>query len=438
MKLLLKRVIDSQLARGSFLVFIASNTASFGNFLYNLFMGRLLQPEEYGDLGAVFSMMILLSVPLSIMSLAIVKIVAELFGRRKIGMINYFFQSYTIRLFLLGIICAVIIFLFSPIISGFLRLDTNYPILILAVYFLIGPPSTLNRGILQGTLRFFYIAVNGFIDVGLKLIIATILVLLNFGLLGALAGPLASVFVVYLLSYTEIRWILHKNKEKKHEVSPVFNWFSYKTFFPVIVTTLSLTIFFTADVILVKHFFSRETAGGYVALATIGKIIFYAVGPIISVMFPLISNRASQGISYIMPLMGTLVVALTLSVFMVFIYFLFPQILVNMLYGNRFVYISSYLGVFSLFITIYTLNSILTYFLLSVSYYKPLYILFIISLLQSVFICLFHHTLIEIIKVNILVSLLYLSVVSFFVWKKEKVVLEKIFVGNILKRKIYG
>jgi len=169
----------------------------------------------------------------------------------------------------------------------------------------------------------------------------------------------------------------------------------------------------------VRHFFPADISGEYVALSTMGKIIYYGVGPVISVMFPVISTRVISGLPYILPLLGTLVMSLGLSVILIFAYFLFPRFIVGILFGSKFYGVVPYLGLFSFFIAIYSLDSILTYYLLSISYYRPVFLLFPIALLQGILILIFHSSLTEVIWVNIASSLLYLVIILFFVIKKE-------------------
>src|SRR3990167_9871181 len=124
-------------------------------------------------------------------------------------------------------------------------------------------------------------------------------------------------------------------------------------------------------------------------------------------MFPLISSRVSGGQPYILPLLGTLVLSLFLSMGIIFSYFLFPKFIVGIIFGSQYYGIIPYLGIFSFFMMVYTINSILNYFLLSISYYEPMLKLFLISLLQGVLIYFFHNSLYDVIWVNILVSILY-------------------------------
>lgn len=432
---LIKRISQSQLIAGSILVFFANNIANFGNFLYNLSMGRLLEIDRYGDLGAILSLLVLLSIPLSIFHLFIVKIISSYFGAGKKGIISSIFRALTPKLFLIGVLLACILAIMSIPISDFLRLENKYPVLLLSLFFILSFPSTLNRGILQGILSFKIIAINSFVEIGLKLIFSVILVLFNFSLLGALIGPLVGGVVGYILTIIELNLLLHNSKNQ--DPISLKELFSFKNTLPTFFTSISLTIFFTADVILVKHFFSPIIASEYVALSTIGRIIFYVVGPIISVMFPVISARSNRGDSYSLPLFGTLCISLFVSLIMIFLYSFFPKQIIALFYGGRFENITAYLGIFSYYMILYTLNSILTYFLLSVSFYKPIYVLFFISLLQSGFIFLFHRSISDVIWINIVISLLYFMIAGFFVLKKEKHMLTKLFLIHAIKS-VYG
>ena len=72
---IISRLAKNPLVQGSLFVFIGSNIANFGNFLYNLAMGRLLTEEAYGDLGALLSLLVLFGIPISILQLFVVKTV---------------------------------------------------------------------------------------------------------------------------------------------------------------------------------------------------------------------------------------------------------------------------------------------------------------------------------------------------------------------------
>ncbi len=429
-----KRIVNSQMARGSAIIFIGSNIGNFINLLFNISMGRLLGPEKYGELGALFSSSVLLGVILGILSLFTVKAVSTYWGKKDLGKILAFHKFLTPRLFLLSFVICVTLLVITPLISGFLYLDSLAPFILVALSFVLSGPATFNKGILQGVLAFSYVTVNGVVEVTLKLIISVMLVILNFGLLGPVLGALLGGIVGYILTVVELKIIFRGVTHKKNSL---ISWDLLKSFFPVTLASLTLAVFLNIDIILVRHFFSGSIAGEYVALSTISKIIFYGIGPVISVMFPLISTRSSNGLPYLIPLLGTLVMSLGLSAVIMFTFFLFPKLITGILFGGSYLSIIPYLGLFSFFITIFSLNSILTYFLLSISYYRPVFPLFFISLLQGVFIFLFHDNIWQVIWVNIAVSILYFMVISFYVLKKEGSVITR-FILNKLPSHIYA
>lgn len=431
---LFRRISRSQLVRGSLLVFIGNNIASFGNFLYNLFMARLLGPEEYANLGAILSLFVLIGTPMAILSLLTVKTVSSYWGKKAYSQLLNFLKYFRLHLFLIGLGMTIVLLMGSPLLSQFLHIDSSLPILIVAASFVLSGPGTLNRATLQGTLSFPYLAMNSFVEITLKLILSIFLVILNFGLIGALLGSTIAGLIVYFLTLLEIKIIFKGVRASLDSVEKLRITDHFK---PIFFATLTLTSFFTLDVILSRHFFEANISGQYVALATVGRIIYYVVGPVIAVMFPIISSRASRGTSYILPLLGTLAISLGLSTLIIFAYFLFPKLIIGILFGSRYYGIIPYLGHFSFFIAIYAVNSILTYFLLSISYYRPIYFLFFTSLLQGILIIFFHNSISEVIWVNIVSSLIYLLTASFFVWKKEGGEIGRLFF-KIGLRGIYG
>lgn len=406
---LLKRIYQSQLVRGSFLVFLAGNFASFGNFLYNLAMGRMLSPADYGELEAILSISVLSAVPMSVLSIFIIKIVSSYWGQNKRAEIHSFLMLYRKNLFLIGLTGSIILFIFSPIISGFLNLSSVLSVAFLGLLFLLSGLTTVNNSGLQGTLSFGFLAINGIVGTAVKLFVSVILVLLNFQLSGALFGPLLGTFVAFILSVVELKNIFKNAADIKKQISPDV---VKATFLPTLFASLALTTFLTLDVVLARHYFSESVSGEYAATAVLGKIIYYAVGPVIAVMFPLISARATNGTSYILPLLGSLAMVFGIGSFLVFFFFVFPGFILATLFGGKYLNIASYLGPYSFFMMIFSINSILTYFLLSVSYLRPMFLLFCISLLSGILIFFFHNSPGQLIWINVSVSLVYFVVVS--------------------------
>jgi O-antigen/teichoic acid export membrane protein len=184
---------------------------------------------------------------------------------------------------------------------------------------------------------------------------------------------------------------------------------------PVFFSTVAFTSLYTSDVLLVRHFLSAQEAGFYAALAVLGKIIFFAAGPVISVMFPLISEYHANGKKYLNLLALSLSLVLAICVGISLIYFLFPEVMVSLLFGNQYLPAAPYLFYFAVFLSLYALSSLLVNFYLSVKKVKTVVLPVIAASAQIVFIFLFHQSLSSVILVSIIIlSLLFVGLLVYF------------------------
>ena len=104
----------------------------------------------------------------------------------------------------------------------------------------------------------------------------------------------------------------------------------------IAIATLLLSSIGYADVIVVKHFADPTTAGLYGALSLSGKILFFLVGFVPTVVLPKATRQAIEGTSPT----GVFVQALGLSVAMssagLIVYYFFPSLVVTSLAGASF------------------------------------------------------------------------------------------------------
>ena len=177
---------------------------------------------------------------------------------------------------------------------------------------------------------------------------------------------------------------------------------------PVFIQNFATTSLYSSDVILVKHFFSSHDAGIYAALSTLGKIIFFAAGPIGAVMFPLVSKRSAKGENYKRVFKFSFVATVFLSGAILSVYLLFPSLAIQLLYGSLFLEASSLLLWFGIFITFFTLASLIINYTLSLGRTRVVIFPAIAAVFQIVLIWFFHDSLFSIILISILVNALLL------------------------------
>lgn len=412
-----QKLLKNQLVAGSLVLFVGTAVSNFGNYLYHLLMGRMLGPIDYGILASLISLTYLFNIPMGTLNLVVVKYVSALRGKKELGAIAYFHSWLNKKVTIFALAGFFLLTIASPLFASFLHLESTLPILLVIAYSLVGVYLTINTAALQGFLRFGLISVLGVIQVSLKLIIAVLLVYLVQKVLGAISAILISTIFAYLLTAFFVKRLFKKERGKGKEVDGR-RLFGYSI--PVFFSTLAFTSLYTTDIVLARHFLPAQEAGFYAALATLGKIIFFATGPIIMVMFPMVSEKHANGKKYLNLLNLSLGLVFLICLGISGVYFLFPKLMVNILYGSQYLLASSNLWFFAVFLSFYSLSYLLMNFYLSVKKVKVVSLAVIAALLQVIFIFFFHQDLKQIAVVSIAVTaLLFFSLLLYYV-KNER------------------
>ena len=79
---------NEKLLKHSLIIFIAGLLAGFFNYIFQIYMGRALGPEQYGILGALFSIFYIESFAYTGIDTIITKFISEYKARKQFGKIN--------------------------------------------------------------------------------------------------------------------------------------------------------------------------------------------------------------------------------------------------------------------------------------------------------------------------------------------------------------
>ncbi len=382
----------------SILMIVGTNLASFINYAYHLLMGRLLGPVQYGELVSLLSLLALLTMIPSSLNIVITKYVSSASSLTKISkFFNYFFNKIVV----IFLVCLFFIVTSSTYIRSFLNLSNNYFVIMIGVAFSLAVLLIIFRSFLQGLTRFKSYLSTILVENSFKILIGVLLAFLGVGVFGALLGLLFAFLIAIFLCLFFLRDLKKKNTDQRFPVE--FNeLLSFS--FPSILFSISLTLLFSADQILVKHFFSTYEAGIYGALSNIGRIIFYGTGPISIVMFPLISNKFSKKQNFKKTFLFSFLLGLMISIFLVVIYYLFPELIIKLMFGKAFLENFYLLGKFGIFMSFLSLSSILMHYFFAIEKTKVVILLVFSALIQIVGIITFHNNIDNVVNVAILNS----------------------------------
>lgn len=406
-----KNFIAHELVAGSFFVFLGSMANNVFSFLFNLFLVRKFSTPDYGIYVSLVSLITLSSFLSQALITVLVKFAGDFFAKGKISEAATFYKATFKIIFIFSSAIFLGFILFSSAIRSFLHLDNNLYILLVAIIIFFSYMSMINEAFIRSMLKFKYLSFLLSFGSLIKLISGGILVILGFKIFGALFGVFLNVSIPFVLAFIPLRFLFkEKNISQNFSMSKVLGYA-----IPASVTILSLASFVSTDIILVKHFLSSSQAGLYGGLSLVGKVIFYFTSPIPLVMFPLIIKRYNQEKSFHSLFYLSLLLVSLASIFITVFYFIFPRFVINLfLGGGNYYFVKSYIGLFAIFISLYSLVNVCINFFLSVA--KTSIYLFVtpLALLQIILISIFHDNFSEIIFSSIVSVGLLLAVLLLY------------------------
>lgn len=377
------------------------------NYIYQIyFAGRFLGPVGNGQLGSLFAILYIVTiVPIST-SAAIVKFVSSSKNHNEVFLVYTKINKFILRI---SLFLSILLLISSPLISNFLHVSI-IGVLVVPFILFMSLITLVNQAVLQGVLQFWGSVGPNIVSSAFKLIFGIMFVLLGWYVFGAMVGVFLGVFFAYIYSWYLLKKFVRGLKPKGEFDIRKFLKYS----FPVLIHSFAFTSLFTVDVVLVKHFFPDQIAGQYVALSTLGKIIYFATSPIAGVMFPMVAGKHSKGEKYFNLLMMSLVVTLLISLGAVSFYFLIPKTIVQFSYGIKYIEIVSYLPWMGLFVCFYTVSYFMMNFFLSIDEVKIVVLPLIFAITQIILIFYFHSSLLQIIQISFVLMITLFTILFLY------------------------
>jgi len=272
---------EQRLILGGSLVMLAGSVAvALLNFVFNVSVARTLGPANFGHISAAVTLLMLASaITLSFQMVAAKFIARNPSGSGKLAV----FLSLQRRAWLVGLAAGGMLAASSPWLAPALRMPSPWLLVMMGGAIAVYIPVGVRRGHLQGECRFPRLAGNFVIEAAVRLLAAVALVVLGFGVFGAVGAIVLSVIAAYLLPPLA----LPTAQGEGASIPP-----SFQEGMQAIVFFVGKVIINNIDVLLVKHFFPPAEAGIYAAVALIGRVLAIMSWQVVSAMFPV--SAASQ------------------------------------------------------------------------------------------------------------------------------------------------
>ncbi len=328
------------------IVFVGFFIANILNYVFTFAMGRALTVSSFGEITALLGLLVILNVPAIAITTFIAQQVSSFKAKNEISAIKKIislFKKYTL---LLGLGAWSFFVFCIPMLSEYLNGVSYISLGVFSLTLPIVLVLSVSVGILQGLQNFYIFSLQNILGTLIKLILALFFVYLGFSVGGVMLALLFSFAFSYLYASRRASKLM---KELPQSLSDNLLDISgvYSSTFLIFTAVLFLAILLNIDVVIAKHYLLPDTAGQYAALSTIGKILVYGVGSFHTVLLPVVSaahsSRENSTQSY---LKSPLLVISGISIVVIFVFSLFPELVIRTLFGIKYLSIAPYLGLF--------------------------------------------------------------------------------------------
>jgi len=401
---------DSFVSQTGFLL-VASLIGYVFGYLYLVFMGRTLTPEDFGIFGALVAIFYIAGLVGQALREAIARSVAE--QKTKSGELAAIgtYMKLAVKLGLFCLLPAIFFIVGSQNIASFFHLKSNVAVLVLGLSLSTALILETILGLLQGLQKFISLGITGYlISQGFKLFLGVAFVWIGWDLLGAVSALLVSTAIAIAAGLIIIRKQLAVGVTNGPQRSP--------RLFPILIPTLILAVFMamptSIDVMLVTHFFSASKAGLYNAVATLGKVVIFLPMAVSLVMLPKAAENHTLGLSSRNLLRQSLGIALLLSGALTLFYWISPSLIVDVSFGGAYTEAGDLIGWYGVAMLLFSLNFVLIHYSLAIRNLKLMIMADIITLAEVLAIALLHQSLMQITLILLLGNMLIFLSTSFF------------------------
>ena len=346
-------------------------------------MSRLLPVEAFGEVAALLSLFLVITVPGAALTMLMSR-EAAFRGVSSHSQVRDLFLYFRSHVFLGAVVFWALFLLTIPFLGSELHISYA-PFLIFSALVPLTLISALQSGTLQGLQEFFMVSKQNIVATLVKLATALLLVLAGLSVSGVILALVCASLAGFIYGHFATRKLLNI-EEGMSQVS--MSGIEMGAQFSVIfITTLLVALLSNIDVLLAKHYLSPELAGHYGALSTVGKILIYGVGAFVTVLLPLASAAYARGEGGERRVLGLSLLGISLLSFCAWALFtLFPQLVVSILFGADYLDITSQLSSFSIAMGCIALSLALINYFVAVRNRSFLYLLLIGIVAQIMFI----------------------------------------------------
>lgn len=360
--------VISNLRKSSFLrhnaiFFVGSVAVGVLNYVYYPVLGRLLDIESYGEVQALVSLFLQMTIFLTVLSQVTVNIVANYSDEEQKRRVVFELEKLALMFFSILFVAVAI---FGWKLKAFFHFDSVWPFIVLMLALVAAVPLTFRSAFLRAHKKFGATSVTNLLAAGAKILFSAVLVLIGWNTLGAIFGIVLAQVLAFGYAIMQSRKVGFARPDgaklwRRPDVAALRPELKYAML--VLCGSLIVTILSSVDIFVVKHYFSAEVAGQYAGVSTVARMIFFLTASVSQVLLPSVKANlpAKQNRQFLLKSLG-LVTVLGGGACLVFA--LFSHRIVTLFMGSaydRYAHLLSLLSVTMFVVSI--LNLVISYYI---------------------------------------------------------------------------
>jgi O-antigen/teichoic acid export membrane protein len=276
-----REFLRGRIVRGSAILLLSTGLVAATNLFYNILIARMLGAAGFGHASALYTLLMLVTA----VTLAFQIVTSKFIARNSdITVQAQIYVSLLRHAWQVGLGIATLVIALSAWLKSYLNLPAQHDLVLLGIAAGVYIPLGVRRGRMQGCYHFGGLAINVVVEVAVKLTAAFLFLEFGMGVTGVTTAILLSIIAAYVVGKPGTEYHVKLGSIK---IAPFGEGVQAILYF------VGQVILSNLDILLVKHFFAPALAGIYAAVALVGRVVFMLSWSVVSSMFPVSASHTN-------------------------------------------------------------------------------------------------------------------------------------------------
>lgn len=282
-------VAGRRLVGGGSMLAAAMMIANAGNYVLNLYIGRVLTPAEFSDANLMVTFLFSLTTIALCLQLVAARFIARNDALGFSGDSDQLARSLRRVALIAGVATGVVLAVASTSWSDVFHTASPLPFVILGVGVPFWLVQAVGRGVMQARLQFAPLALSFVVEMVTRVGLGILLVTMGLGVPGATIGLSASFIVTCTV-------VTIAGRSHSTATGPGIDAREVRAYAGLVsILIIGQVIANNSDIFVAKASFDPTQAGIYAAIALVGRAVFFLAWSVATVVFPVVARRHAGG-----------------------------------------------------------------------------------------------------------------------------------------------